>query len=389
MQTTFWLLVLTSIVSIAFTFDISSLVLFPNPNPKNYVMKLKEKVDELDEFKIKTGRARKLEPPRVRQGSHCPGLGFNNYDHLMLCQYWPTTLCLLSIVQGSYCKVSEVKSKYSNKFLIHGMWPVNLHRRVRGHIFPQCCNNSILFDWKRDMVAHEETRSLMEKVWPEILVPETHKEEITKKHGIWSHEWIKFGTCFIEGDREFATNIPDSTPVESYLLHAMRLRNQVDIYAALAEEGIVADSNRTYLPSNISDIVERKFGVRPELSCLLMKSMPNQVLYHIMLCIEKDELKKMRDSKHVPKLTNCSHPDYSISNYRNLRRCEANSELLLPKAADTLKYYYDLEDGTVFNYDPDKQQLTEKDEDDHESFIDQHLDDNDDDDDIWDDDFDG
>jgi ribonuclease I len=176
-----WIIFTLLIVSVL-SFDWSSLALFPTPPPKNYPQRELEK-SALEQ--IHHNRERKKDPPRIKSDVNCPDMGFAKYDHLMLVQYWPTTLCFLSVGQGSFCKVRHTKHEFNETYLIHGMWPINLNRRVRGKLFPQCCNNSITFNWDRDMVAHKEVQEMSDKYWPELLVPPEQLETHTKKHGIW------------------------------------------------------------------------------------------------------------------------------------------------------------------------------------------------------------
>jgi hypothetical protein len=143
----------------------------------------------------------------------------------------------------------------------------------------------------------------------------------------------------------------------------MRWREKYNFYNAFLEAGITPDTNKTYLVSDIIDVFTKKFGAKPELSCLVMKLFSAPVLYHVMMCTSKEELKGVKDPNYVPKLANCSADVYDHSNYQNLRRCNEDELIMIPVAEHALADYHDLDDGTVYHYDPELQDEVEEYED--------------------------
>ncbi|KAL0486140.1 ribonuclease T2 [Acrasis kona] len=352
------------ILSTCFLLSLASSLLFPSALPKNYPPPHLLSPDHPDyqyRDEVKHGRDRRVSPPRVRSNIYCPYLGFSQHSHVMLCQYWPATLCALSILQESYCRVSSVIESYHDRFLIHGMWTINLNKRIRGSMFPQCCNNDRMLDWEEDIESKQEVTSMIAQYWPELLVPEGSTD--FKRHGIWSHEWQKYGSCY-------AKHLEEKEQVQSYLLHATKLRSKIDLYAALKDDNIVPSSNKTYTLSQIEEAIFKKYKVNPEVSCLqLFELFDHQVIYQVLLCATKNQvMKNAQDPSHQPTLVNCSTTPRDESNFNNLRRCDPSQPILIPEAHHTLQRYQEMPDGGVMNL---FQSLEQQDDDD------------DDDDDIW------
>ena len=217
-------------------------VLFPNDIPFNYA-NVTRKSDVAvvggfgsPEFKI---------APKIKNGHHCPFLGFHKHSHYMLAQTVLPTLCLNAVEREQYCNVDVVRGYFDERLSPQTLYGFNRDHRVRTHLFPQCCDNfDFMFNFNQrfnmsspatrkmlisllpksnieqlkaglnfttnvelfssgmnwnalnilDFIQDERTKQLMHLKIPEILYEE-RRMPLALKYGLWSHEFTKYGTC--------------------------------------------------------------------------------------------------------------------------------------------------------------------------------------------------
>jgi len=98
----------------------------------------------------------------------------NHFDVLILTQHWPYTTCMEWEERKGGCRKIE-RAAWS----VHGLWPTQI-----GRIAPGFCNNS----WPFEHSALQPIKGNLTVYWPDI--------EIRKNpDSLWSHEWVKHGTC--------------------------------------------------------------------------------------------------------------------------------------------------------------------------------------------------
>ncbi|KAG0364073.1 ribonuclease T2-like [Gamsiella multidivaricata] len=81
----------------------------------------------------------------------------------------------------------------------------------------------------------------------------------------WSHEWSKHGTCVSTLNPSCIANYVQDEDVYNYFSKALALRQQYDLYAALANAGIYPGST-----PNVADMhtaIHNAFGVDAEINC--------------------------------------------------------------------------------------------------------------------------
>ncbi|EFC49580.1 predicted protein [Naegleria gruberi] len=183
--------------------------------------------------------------PKIRNGHHCPYLGFRKHSHYQLSQTILSTVCHQNIEYKQYCNVEVVKQDFNKRLSPQSLKGFNRDSRVRGHQFAQCCDNlDFQFNFKKridDGTKMEELERIIPKAvlkqlhsvllmsdlvsfddlarrvdwnalhifdffhddrskkrilrWiPEILYSES-KFLAALKFGLWAHQFTKYGTC--------------------------------------------------------------------------------------------------------------------------------------------------------------------------------------------------
>jgi len=103
----------------------------------------------------------------------------------------------LTRATGYYCKVNVIKpytekqKQDGKRTLWYNYWTiyslrteVNHKRRVRGKMFPECCDNSNHFDYRPLPIALKQQ---LDQYWPDLSFPEYMRDNFTQK-GLWSAE---------------------------------------------------------------------------------------------------------------------------------------------------------------------------------------------------------
>jgi ribonuclease I len=288
-----------------------SYILFPHPPLKNYPPLPNGNLPphQLPAMTYQTAQHPKLLVNlyyQYKQGEHCPYLGTKSYDSLILVQHWPATLCQFSTLSHHFCNVTLIKSKFSSKFLLLSLRPANLKRRVRGYRMTQCCN---LYAQEFKLVNHsQKTKNLsldLLKHWPDLI----HTKRLLL--GLYSHEWIKYGTCIA------------NTPYE-YAKFALSLKKKVDLYGKLKKSGITKSSKHGYTKSQILDALKSvDTNVYPLLVCVKPNLSPfvKPVLFEVWNCFDRITLQPM----------NCTQQELVHTN-----ECDDHDIVVLPNV-DFLK----------------------------------------------------
>jgi len=98
----------------------------------------------------------------------------NHFDVLILTQHWPYTTCMEWEDRKGGCRKIE-----RAMWTVHGLWPTQI-----GRIAPGFCNTSWPFDHK----LLRPIKGNLTVYWPDVEIR-------NKPDSLWSHEWVKHGTC--------------------------------------------------------------------------------------------------------------------------------------------------------------------------------------------------
>ncbi|KAF9274897.1 ribonuclease T2-like [Mortierella alpina] len=148
----------------------------------------------------------------------------------------------------------------NNKFTMHGLWPNDCdgsHDNSTWCDRERKYNNveDILHDYpdKRDGFLDD-----MYKYWPSFM-PTPQNPDFNK---FWSREWGKHGTCLSTLDPGCMSK---EKAVYSYFNKALTLREEYDIYAALAAHNITPGDS--YPVDEVIDAIEQELGVGAAVVC--------------------------------------------------------------------------------------------------------------------------
>ncbi|XP_030385323.1 ribonuclease Oy [Scaptodrosophila lebanonensis] len=211
-----------------------------------------------------------------------------NWDVLIFTQQWPVTTCYHWREQDPNfeCRLPQKKEFWT----IHGIWPTKL-----GHVGPNTCNRSAIFD--KDQLKPIENR--LETYWPDL------DGEDNKVDKLWSHEWLKHGTC--------AASLDTLDDELKYFGQGLIWREDYVMSRILDASGIHPDSNNTVTVLN--EAIVKALGKNPSIHCLYGKH-GISYLSEIRICFNKSlELidcdgVKLGDAKYISYpggtvITNC------------------------------------------------------------------------------------
>ncbi|POO00987.1 Ribonuclease T2-like [Trema orientale] len=131
----------------------------------------------------------------------------------------------------------------------------------------------------------------MEKNWPPLSCP--NGDDGTR---IWSHEWLKHGTC----------SKPLITNQFSYFETTLKLREKVDVLAALQKAGINPNGKR-YSVANIIKAIKIGLGFVPNIQCNVFTVVgPSSImqLYEVYFCVKDGSL--VDCEKKIPFVSACT-----------------------------------------------------------------------------------
>lgn len=140
----------------------------------------------------------------------------------------------------TFCQAKSCSSPAVSKFTIHGLWPDSDNGR-----YPADCNPSNQFS------TNNLSQDLLNQLSCEWV------SYTGSNYGFWSHEWSKHGTC--------ATSIFPSQ--QEYFSAAVKLNNNYEPNNALSKAGIDVSKISSINPSQVQDILQNAWGVRPLVSC--------------------------------------------------------------------------------------------------------------------------
>ena len=149
---------------------------------------------------------------------------------------------------------------------VHGLWPTR-----KGEINPNFCNNS----WP---YSHQEMEPIMEELqeyWPDV---EMRKVE----DSLWSHEWIKHGTCAAASVQE--THITGQT---DYFRTGCKLAKENKLTDWLAVAGVIPHDQTLYETRQVWDaVLMGTGGFRPHIDC--EKVADTALISEIKVCYNKN-----------------------------------------------------------------------------------------------------
>ncbi|KAF9987168.1 Ribonuclease T2 precursor (RNase T2), partial [Mortierella antarctica] len=184
----------------------------------------------------------------------------------------------------------------NNKFTTHGLWPNDCDG---SHDNSNWCDSNrnysnveeILHDYpeKRDDFLDD-----MYKYWPSFQ-PTPQNPNFNK---FWSWEWGKHGTCLSTLDPRC---MGKEKAVYSYFDKALKLREEYDIYAALAAHNIKPGD--TYRVDDMIDAIEQELGAGAAVSC---KHGRDPLEFHLFFQVEnKDQYKPVMRPDNTDKEQFC------------------------------------------------------------------------------------
>ncbi|XP_077376126.1 ribonuclease T2 [Festucalex cinctus] len=170
------------------------------------------------------------------------------WTKLILTHHWPNTFCTME-----FCHHPNI-----SYWTLHGLWP------DKGIT----CNAS----WHFNSSEIEDLLPDMEKYWPDLLKPASSS--------FWKYEWYKHGTCAAK-----ATSLNSQ---HKYFSKALELYHKVDLDSILRRFDIIP-SEKYYKFSQIEDVVENFYGVKPKIQCVHpSKNTDAQLLGQMEICFSPD-----------------------------------------------------------------------------------------------------
>ena len=147
---------------------------------------------------------------------------------------------------------------------VHGLWPTIFHK-----IAPVFCNNTwhydhdlmepIMDDMHRYCTVHQAVHMYimyMHRYWPDV-------EMRGVTDSLWSHEWIKHGTCACLNP---LTSITTQT---EYFEAGVKLAEVNTVTLWLEQAGVVPSDTEHYKTSDVWDaVIKGNGGFRPKIECL-------------------------------------------------------------------------------------------------------------------------
>jgi ribonuclease T2 len=214
----------------------------------------------------------------------------NDWDFLVFSQQWPPTACAEWIEVNSTHKC--IKPENEASWTIHGIWPSVGNGHNMG---PAFCNNS----WHFDMKQLQDIMPLLHRYWPNLYMG-------TPKANLWSHEWIKHGTC--------AASLPLLGDQLKYFTAGLNLAQEYNLYSILSASNIIPSDSVHYQIKDIEQAIVKGLGVTPFLSCDLAKKDKSLYLQEVRLCVDKQL-----------QLQNCS--TNSTVGLQQAEKCPINAQL--------------------------------------------------------------
>ena len=130
---------------------------------------------------------------------------------------------------------------------VHGLWPTIFHK-----IAPIFCNHS----WHYNHDLMDPIMDDMHRYWPDV-------EMRGVTDSLWSHEWIKHGTCACMNT---LTSMKTQT---EYFEAGVRLAEVNTVTLWLAEAGVVPSDTEPYKTSDVwNAVMKGNKGFRPQIECL-------------------------------------------------------------------------------------------------------------------------
>ncbi|XP_014291105.1 ribonuclease T2 isoform X1 [Halyomorpha halys] len=224
-------------------------------------------------------------------------VSFNDepWDLIIFTQNWPRSVCNQWVQKGHECRLVP-----NDTWTIHGIWPTKY-----GTIGPGFCNKSRPFSPE----ALYGIENQLEQLWTPI---EKHK----KITALWSHEWLKHGTC--------AAIVPKLSTEFQYFNQGLEWMKDYNMHSVLEKAGITPGNE--YNITKIWDGVQNVLGKNPQVACYNDKK-NSSILLEIRICFNRTlELVDCDGTVvggHKPSyhnLTNCDmnklvqYPVYSVEN---------------------------------------------------------------------------
>lgn len=184
-----------------------------------------------------------------------------DWDVLLFTQQWPITTCYHWMEEDNShsCKLPQEKEFWT----IHGIWPTKY-----GTVGPSFCNKSAEFDYNKIKNIEDKLRLY----WPEIEGGHGHNN-----NSLWSHEWLKHGTC--------AVVVPELNDEEKYFNQGLEWRQKYKISDILGKSGIHPDTK--YTVTNLQNAVRKYLNVNPSIHCVYDRENDLSFLSEIRICFNK------------------------------------------------------------------------------------------------------
>ncbi|KAF9386096.1 ribonuclease T2-like [Podila verticillata] len=184
----------------------------------------------------------------------------------------------------------------NDKFTIHGLWPNDCDGSFRNSVF--CDPNREYPDVENILIGYSDKRQGflddMYKYWPSYE-PSPQAPDF---NDFWSKEWGKHGTCVSTLD---PSCMDKDMAVYSYFDKVLELREEYDIYAALAAHNITPGD--TYPVDEVINAIEQELNVGAAVSC---KHARAPLEFHLFFLVEnKDQYKPATRPGNTEKAEYC------------------------------------------------------------------------------------
>lgn len=193
-----------------------------------------------------------------------------SWDYLIFTQQWIPAVCHDPI------KMKCFIPKNVTGWTIHGIWP----GKYSSHDI-SFCNKS----WHFNV---EELQTILEKLnleWP--------SDEEKNYATFWKHEWEKHGTC--------VATLPELNSILKYFSGGLNFSDVYNLTKALGNSGIVPNTTKPYLVTDVSNAITSAFGKTSVLQCTFIKG-GIALLSSVEVCMNKN-----METMDCPKKGNCNN----------------------------------------------------------------------------------
>lgn len=180
------------------------------------------------------------------------------FDYIALTLIWPPGFCSTS--------PRECKHEKNTHFTVHGMWPT-----IKGTEEPSnCC-----FDNTFDFSALSNILPILNEYWLSFY------NSNNGNRGLWSHEWLKHGTC--------CRDIPSLRGEARYFNTTVQMASRMPILEVLRKSNITPDNQKIYKSIDIYNALKTINQDKVlQIDCDYEHNQPTPILTGASFCFDID-----------------------------------------------------------------------------------------------------